>query len=68
LKAGDATPGLSGAPPVTLGAQVPALNRGQAWRHRDDWNRVLPVLDANLTVDRPGRACSTASPAPTSRC
>ena len=95
LKAGDAPPGLSGAPlvcpvrravvgvmsvsrnpadarggwasPVTalaggagvpdelvrLGAQIVALNRAEAWRHRDAWNRVLPVPGADRCVDRP---------------
>ncbi|NLG22239.1 MAG: hypothetical protein GX555_12515, partial [Actinomycetales bacterium] len=94
LKAGDAAPGLSGAPLVcpqhravvalasvsrdprdarggwaspvsaltggglppelvTLGGQLLALNREHAWRHRDDWNRALPVPDADLSVERP---------------
>ena len=93
LMAGDAAPGLSGAPlvcpqrrgvvalasvsrdpgdargcwasPVSalagaglpgdltrIGGQVLALNRERAWRHRDGWNRVLPVPGAGLAVDR----------------
>ena len=104
LKAGDAAPGLSGAPlvcpqrrgvvalasvsrdprdarggwasPVSalaggglpgdlalVGGQVLALNREQAWRHRDDWNRVLPVPDAELTVDRPWEGLEFERPA-----
>ena len=47
-----AGPGLP-ADLAQFGGQVLARNREQAWRHRDAWNRVLPVPDAPVTVDRP---------------
>ena len=104
LMAGDAAPGLSGAPlvcpqrrgvvalasvsrdpgdarggwasPVSalagaglpgdlarIGGQILALNREQAWRHRDAWNRALPVPGGELAVDRPWEGLEFERPA-----
>jgi len=107
LKAGDAPPGLSGAPlvcpaqrgvvgvmsvsrnpsdarggwasPATaltgdqgapgeladLGTRMVAHNQREAWRHRDRWNRVLPVTGADRTVNMPWEGLAGARlPAP----
>ena len=46
-----------------IGGQVLALNRERAWRHRDEWNRALPVPGAGLAVDRPWEGLEFERPA-----